>query len=131
MEKKVLDAFNALQPTQSNVGAFKVELVSINKAKKVVTVKCNDMVGYHSIDSIALKNMKSAVLTTVGDKCKDYDVTIYAGKHNLDDFLTVSYEQVNAPTEENRFITPVEGVEAPSGLDGNNIAMWQGHGWYF
>ena len=131
MEMNVFDAFNALQPAQSNVGPFKVVSVLINNNKKVVTVKCNEMVGYHSIDSVALKNMKSAVLATVGDKCKDYDVTIYAGKHNLDDYLTVSYEQVNAPTEENRFITPVEGVEAPSGLDGNNIAMWQSHGWYF
>ena len=131
VEKKVLCALDSLQPVQTNVGAYKVESVTINKNKKEVVVKCNDMVSYHSVDSVSLAEMKKSVLTALKGDYSDYKVTIYGGKHNLDKFLTVSYNQICGPTEKHRFITPVDGVEAPSGLDGNNIAMWQSHGWYF
>lgn len=39
--------------------------------------------------------------------------------------------RVVGPTETERFVTEVDGVIAPKGLDGKNIAMWQSHGWYF
>lgn len=131
MEGDVLSAIKSLQPPQSNVGAIKVERVDVNKQKKVVTVRCNEAVGYNTIDSVALSNMKNAVLSSIGAGYEDYDVIIYAGKHNIDDYLTVTYDQICSPTEEHRFITPVGGVEAPLGLQGSNIAMWQSHGWYF
>ena len=131
MEENVLCVLDSLQPIQTNVGTYKVESVTINKETKEVVVKCNDMVGYHSIDSISLAEMKTSVLTALNGDYNDYKVTIYGGKHNLDDFLTVSYDQICGPTEKHRFITPIDGVEAPSGLDGSNIAMWQSHGWYF
>ena len=131
MESDVLSAIKSLQPPQSNVGAIKVERVDVNKQKKVVTVRCNEAVGYNTIDSVALSNMKNAVLSSIGTGYEDYDVIIYAGKHNIDDYLTVTYDQICSPTEEHRFITPVGGVEAPMGLEGSNIAMWQSHGWYF
>lgn len=131
MEDDVLSAFNALQPAQTNVGAYKVNSVDIDKSKKIVLVNCNDMVGYQSIDSVTLGDMKAAVRSVIGEQYAQYDVRIFAGKHNLDDYLTVTYDQIIAPTEKHRFITPVNGIEAPSGLEGNNIAMWQSHGWYF
>ena len=127
----VLHALNSLQPIQSNVGAIKVVDVKVNKTKKTVTVKCNEMVGYNTIDSISLKNMKDAVLASLNGNYSGYDVKIYAGKHNIDDYLSVDYNKIKGPKEDARFITPVGGVEAPAGLDGCNIAMWQSHGWYF
>ena len=131
VKKDVLDALNALQPAQSNIGKIKVESVKINKSKKKVTVKCNEMVGYNTIDSISLEEMKEAVLASLNGDYIGYKVEIFAGKHNIDDYLSVSYDEINGPTEQNRFITPVEGVVAPLGLDGKNIAMWQSHGWYY
>lgn len=44
---------------------------------------------------------------------------------------TVGGYRVVGPTETDRFITEVDGIKAPQGLDGKNIAMWQSHGWYF
>ncbi len=131
VEKDACAALKSLQPSYSNIGSIKVEAVQINKSKKLVTVKCNEMVGYNSIDSVALCDMKQSVLASLKGDYSDYDVKIYAGKHNLDDYLAVDYDEINGPTEKDRFITPVGGVEAPSGLEGNNIAMWQSHGWYF
>ncbi len=44
---------------------------------------------------------------------------------------TVGGYRVVGPTETDRFITEVDGVKAPQGLDGKIIAVWQSHGWYF
>ena len=131
VEKDACAALKSLQPSYSNIGTIKVEAVQINKSKKLVTVKCNEMVGYNSIDSVMLCNMKQSVLASLKGDYSDYDVKIYAGKHNLDDYLAVNYDEINGPTEKDRFITPIGGVVAPSGLEGSNIAMWQSHGWYF
>lgn len=131
VEDDVLVALNALQSECLNVGKLDVTFVKINKAKKNIIVKCNETVGYKSINSDALKEMKNAVIASLVGDYEDFDVKIYAGKHNLDDMLTVTYDQVKGPSEKHRFITPVGGINAPKGLDGNNIAMWQSHGWYF
>lgn len=131
MEDDVLKALNALQSERLNVGKLDVISVKINKTKKNIAVKCNETVGYRSINSDELEEMKNAVITSLTGDYGGYDVKIYAGKHNLDDMLTVSYDQVNGPSEKHRFITPINGKNAPKGLDGNNIAMWQSHGWYF
>lgn len=39
--------------------------------------------------------------------------------------------KVVAPTENERFVAELDGLSAPKGLDGRNIALWQSHGWYF
>lgn len=131
VKEDVLGALNALQPAQSNIGAIKVESVQIDKSKKKVIVKCNEMVGYNTINADMLHEMKNAVLASLNGDYSGYKVEILAGKHNIDDYLSVSYDEINGPTEKSRFITPLEGVDAPFGLDGKNIAMWQSHGWYF
>ena len=131
VKEDVLGALNALQPAQSNIGNIKVESVQINKSKKKVVVKCNEMVGYNTIDAVMLQDMKDAVLASLNGDYTGYKVEILAGKHNIDDYLSVSYDEINGPTEKTRFITPLEDVDAPLGLDGKNIAMWQSHGWYF
>lgn len=131
IEDGVLKALNTLQLSQSNVGAFKVKTVKIDKKKKIVTVKCNEAIGYQSIDAPLLEKMKQSVIASLPGNYNGYEVKLYAGNTNINDFLTVTYDQIYAPTEKHRFITPVNGIEAPLGLDGKNIAMWQSHGWYF
>lgn len=131
VKEDVLGALNTLQPAQSNIGIIKVESVQINKSKKKVVVKCNEMVGYNTINADILHEMKEAVLASLNGDYTGYNVEIFAGKHNVDNYLSVSYDEINGPTENSRFITPLEGVDAPLGLDGKNIAMWQSHGWYF
>lgn len=131
LENEVSVALKSLQPGYGNIGNIKVESVKINRAKKEITVRCNETVGYNSIDSTMLSGMKDAVKASIKGTYDDYKVKIYAGKHNIDDYLTVNYDEINGPTEEKRFVTPVGGVKAPKGLDGRNIAMWQSHGWYF
>ena len=131
IEDDVLKALNALQSECLNVGKLDVTSVKINKAKKNIVVKCNEAVGYKSINFEGLKKMKDAVIASLVEDYENYDVKIYAGKHNLDNMLTVTYDQVNGPSEKHRFITPIGGINASKGLDGNNIAMWQSHGWYY
>ena len=76
MEENVLCALDSLQPIQTNVGTYKVESVTINKETKEVVVKGNDMVGYHSIDSISLAEMKTSVLTALNGDYNDYKTNI-------------------------------------------------------
>ncbi len=130
-KKEVQDAFIAMQPVQSNIGALKVEDVKIDKKNKLLIVKCNEAIGYNTIDAVLLNKMKDAVKASMNGDYSKYEVKIYAGKHNIDDYLSVNYDEVSGPTESERFITPISGVKAPLGLEGNNIAMWQSHGWYF
>ena len=131
VNKEIQDVFITMQPAYSNMGVLKVENVKIDKIKKQLIVKCNEAVGYNAIDSAFFNQMKEAVKAAINGDYSNYEVKIYAGKHDIDDYLSVNYDGINGPTETTRFITPIDGVKAPLGLDGRNIAMWQSHGWYF
>ena len=135
---KVLENY---MPGTSNLGNVSINKVVTDAKKHVVTVECSSATTYIPLTKESLRQLKTDLLRAMGSKYKDWQVKVYAvytnrkgeevGRDDLDNLVLFSPKKVNIPTEKGRFVTDLGAQAAPKGLDGNNIAVWQSHGWYF
>lgn len=139
-EGKVLEAIQNYLPGTSALGRLSVTKLTINDAIKTIQVDLNETGGYIPFTAETLEGLKNDIKTILGTKYKNYnvnlDVVLYSkGKEtsrtSLDKMVLFADKKYVTPSEKTRFITPLSREKAPKGLDGNNIAMWQSHGWYF
>ncbi len=127
----VLNAIKSQKLEHFAAGRVKVQDVVINHKKKTVEIKCNEALSDRPYSQEQVDGMIAEVRNALPVKTAKYKVKITANDIDINDLVLFSKKKVVAPKEKARFITPVNGVEAPAGLDGKNIAMWQSHGWYF
>lgn len=130
-EEAVAEVLTSYKPGVTGMGVFSVENVTIDKTNRTIVVKANENVAYLPLTSESLSYMKSDIINTLGKQYAGYDVTVTAGGKNLDGLTLFADKKNVGPTETEAFITRVGTPEAPLGLDGANIALWQSHGWYF
>ena len=131
IDGQILDVINLHSESNFSAGIVKVESVEINDKKKVVEVKCNSALSDRSFTQEQVEALISDVKKILPAKCAKYRVKITAAGIDLNQLVLFADRKIVAPKEKTRFITPVNGISAPAGLDGNIIAMWQSHGWYF
>ncbi len=130
-ENAAAKAMNAAVPANFNFGDIKVSKVTISTKQKSVTVACNDAASYLSLTSEQYRQLANNVLTSLGSQYKNYKIKITSGGKNLSDLVLFADKKLKGPQGDKRFITRIDGIEAPKGLDNANIALWQSHGWYF
>ena len=135
-EDAVLKILNDYRPGSTGYGEMKVDKVTIDNAKKTITVACNGNTAYLPLTADRLASLKAEVVKALGDKYAKYkvDITARTGKEStvsLDKLVLFAPKKLHGPKEKVAFITDHEAQPAPKGLDGANIALWQSHGWYF
>lgn len=127
----ITSAIKPYMPGVTGFGTVKAENVTVNSAKKTVTVKLSANAAYVPFTAESLASFKSDCLKALGPQFNGYKITLYAGDKSLDSLVLFASKKNIGPKEKTPFITR-EGLEAaPDGLDGANIALWQSHGWYF
>lgn len=126
--QKILDA---AQPALTGYGIPKVEKVTINQKTKTIIVKCNTATSYMPLNTAQVDELKSAIGKAMGSKYGKYKILVMADGHELSELATDSKRTYKLPKETKHFVTPLQGARPTMGLDGNNIALWQSHGWYF
>lgn len=131
IESRMLSTLKSYYPGTTGIGPVKVEKVEINDRSKSITVKCNENAAYIPLTADELKSLKSDLLKNMQKKYSGYKISIKAAGTDFDRLVLFSPKKINAPKETTRFITDMDGVTAPKGLDGKIIALWQSHGWYF
>ena len=114
-----------------SAGKIKVEDVVINDKKKVVEIKCNSALADRPFTAESISKLVSAVKNVLPEKSANYKIQITANGIDVNALALYAKKKVVAPKEKTPFIVAVDGISAPSGLEGTNIAMWQSHGWYF
>lgn len=131
--QKLSEALKAEIPANSEMGKIAVTAVNVNAKKKVIEISCNDNTGNIPFNAENVARLKSNMADVLGDEYKGYKILINIAGHNVDDMILLAPKKNIGPKEKNRFITYQDRFsQAPAkGLDGNNIAMWQSHGWYF
>lgn len=136
----VVDAIDAYMPGVSGFGTVHVRKVTVNDKARTITVDCNENAAYIPLTVEQLAQLKNDIRAALGQKYGKYKVTINAvrvnkdksiTKKNFDDLALFAPKTVNGHTEKTPFITDLGAQPAPKGLQGNNIALWQSHGWYF
>ena len=140
MQKEVLTAINNYLPGTTGFGNISVLKVAPDAKKKVIQVDVNETGSYLPLTAGQLKHLKEDIKTALGAAYKDYDVNIEVvyikkgkevSRESFDKLALFSDKKLVTPSEKDQFVTRLDAEEAPAGLDGANIAMWQSHGWYF
>lgn len=130
-ETAAAKALNAAIPENYNFGEIKVTKVTVSPKAKTITVACNDAAAYLPLSDAQYTELAEKVRAAIGSQYKNYKIKITSGGKNLSQ-LTLFADKVNrGPKGDKRFITRLDGPQAPKGLDNANIALWQSHGWYF
>lgn len=130
----IVDVCNIIESQQEtcfSAGKIKVENVVVNDKKKTVEIKCNSALAERSLSNESISEMIKAIKSVLPQKQSNYKIKITANAIDVNDLALYAKKKVVAPKEKTRFIIDVNGIKAPAGLDGANIAMWQSHGWYF
>ena len=113
-----------------NMGIGSLNVRSIIVADKKATVDVSENFGSIPFTAIDVEQLKGDVKRIIGAEqpCEDVQITIAGDDISLyfADY-ELSYKRKNPP-----FISPMDPNRRYSkGLDGNVIAVWQSHGWYF
>lgn len=130
-KNKVQKEINATVPAYVNVGKIPVSAVLSNDKTQTITVRCGKELAYLQLTDTLISEMKQAVSSVLPEMYADYRVVITSGGDALGKLTVGAKRNIVGPTEAIRFIERIDGVKAPKGLDGSNIALWQSHGWYF
>lgn len=127
----VASAIGAYLPGNTGFGRVKVNKVNINTNTRHITVTFNEAAQYIPFTAESLEAFRSDILAALGAQYAGYSVTLKTNDFNLSDLTLFATKRNVGPTERLPFIVEENGVAAPAGLQGANIAMWQSHGWYF
>lgn len=119
------------RPGTTGFGPVKAEKVIIDKARKAITIELNGNASYIPLTAQKLEALKAECLAALGPQYTKYKISLKSDGHTLDQLALFAAKKNLAPKEKASFITRNDAPEAPQGLDGANIAMWQSHGWYF
>ncbi len=118
-------------PGVTGFGRVVVKSVTVNDAKRRITIKLNDNAAYIPFTAERLETFKDDCRKALGSKYDKYKVTVLAKDKNLDKLVLFAQKKNVGPTETKPFVVRHDKAAAPAGLDGKNIALWQSHGWYF
>ncbi len=120
----------ATVPAKMGIGSVKVVKTAVNAKKKTVTVELNEVYGDVPFTAADLENVKQLVKAELPAEYEKYKVMLTIKGQNLDNYI-VKFEKKNRKKNE-PFITSLDPNDAyTQGLNGNVIALWQSHGWYF
>ncbi len=118
-------------PENILVGKIKVDKIKVNDKRREISVNFNETMGYLPFNDAEISRIKGVVSGCFPEKYDNYKVKLSVKGVGIEKLALWADKKVVGPTETNRFIQAKNGVVAPAGLDGRNIAMWQSHGWYF
>ena len=113
----------------------RVKKVTVNKKSRTVTVVCNESTAYLPLTLSEAESLVKDCKAALPKQYAKYKINVVvsrkSGDQNIKTLALGSKRTVKGPTEKHPFVTRHDAPEAPRGLDGKNIAMWQSHGWYF
>lgn len=126
IESKILSTV----PANMEIGVIRVLNASVNEKKQVVNVDMNETYSYVPFTETTLNEVKSNVLSVLPVKYKTYTVNLTIKGVDAGKYIPVYSKKYRKKNE--KFITSQDPNDNyTQGLNGNIIALWQSHGWYF
>ena len=116
-------------PEHMGIGDVNVKGVKVDAKHKRIAVTLNSAYADVPFTAETVDQMKKDISGLVGERFSSYRVDVLIGKTDINKYL---YSVKHHRKQHERFITHLDQPQAfTDGLDGNIIAMWQSHGWYF
>lgn len=120
----------ATVPQNMGIGKVRVLSVDDSEKQKIVTINLNESYADVPFTHESIEQLKNDIRSKLGNTYNDYAIKILINKNDIEKYFGTFPS--NLPIKNGRFITRLDVPDKYSlGLDGNVIAMWQSHGWYF
>lgn len=133
--KEVTKIIQNYLPGTSGFGDVKAEKVTVDEKKKTITVMMNANTAYIPFTYDSLRKLKEEIRASLGTQFSKYKVEVQTKINkkpiSLDKLTLMAPKKNIGPVEREGFVVKEDGLDAPLGLEGSNIALWQSHGWYF
>ncbi|MDE6131715.1 MAG: xanthan lyase, partial [Muribaculaceae bacterium] len=131
VDADIAKVLNDAIPANYNFGEIEVSSVAIKASNETVIIDCNDAASYLPLTESGYRQLAQDILAVLGSRCRNYRLIINSGGKKLSDLTLFADKALKGPQGDAPFITRIDGVQAPKGLQNANIALWQSHGWYF
>ncbi len=135
-----LKKMDQLVPGWSHVGRIRFDSLSFHSEDNRIQVFFTNPLSYVPVREKEVVDVEKGVRKTLGRKFRKYSIDVYTDHHLLKELIP-NVLRKTIPVDRNRisgakpYRIPVVyriGTEKPvSGLYNNNIALWDGHGWYY
>lgn len=117
-------------PPHMGIGNVTVKKINISDSRKTVTITMSGNFADVPFDAEYLETVKDAIRGSLPEKYRSYKMSITVDGRAASDYLP------DFDPKYRRSHEPFVSNDNPSkhytkGLDGNIIALWQSHGWYF
>lgn len=127
----VQNIVEATVPQSMMIGNVKVNSVAADDAQRCVTVDINEPYAYVPFTRESISSLTADIKKSLPKQYAGYDVALTICGNEIDAYMPLFGREIQRKHDK-RFITRVEPYfTCKSGLDGNIIALWQSHGWYF
>ena len=127
----VQNIVEATVPQSMMIGNVKVNSVAADDAQRRVTIDLNETYAYVPFTHDSINRLTAEIAKALPKQYSGYKVALTIDGNEIDAYMPLFGRDVQRKHEK-RFITRVEPkFTYKSGLDGNIIALWQSHGWYF
>ena len=117
-------------PANMSIGEVKVKKITANTKSKCVTVSVGTNFADIPFDEIYLSDLGDAIKKELPAKYAKYKVAISINGVPAERYL-ISYDKKYRRSHAPFVVNADSAKRYNKGLDGNIIALWQSHGWYF
>ena len=120
---------------------FKLDSLRLNSDSKEIVVYMNSVFSYIPFRIETVDQYQSNLKKNLGRKFRNYSVRIETMGMDITELVPNYYRKENYSLDKNRLavlkdetkplVRRLSGNTIHSGLDGNHIALWHSHGWYY
>lgn len=127
----VAEAIAKAVPAKMGIATPGIKKFTIVPAKKTVNLDLGISFSYIPFTDEYIARFKSDILKALGPSYKNYKVNLTIAGKSLNNYK-FNFEKRDNRAGEPYFVKHLnQPDEFTKGLDGNIIALWQSHGWYF
>ena len=131
VEKQMRNIVGASVPSSMSIGEVKVKSVETSAEEKRVTIDLNENYSYVPFTEESIKDLAGKIKSILPREFAKWEVKFTIEGNEIENYLPMFGSEIHSKHHK-RFITRVEPeFTCKKGLEGNIIALWQSHGWYF
>lgn len=129
IQDKVQAIITSSVPKSMGIGKVKVNKIDVNSTTKEVAIDLKENYAYLPLTKDSVEQITEKIAHSIGNEYKDYTIKLTIEGEDIHGLLP---SKLNRWKNKDRFMTHMNpNYKFSKGLDGNIIALWQSHGWYF
>ena len=131
VKKTVETTIQSTVPAHMGIGAVKINSMTVDEKKATMNIDLNENYSYVPFTETTLAELKKNILLSIAPTYNSYTINFSIDGDDINNYLPLFTSSIERKAD-SRFVTSLEPTDHCSkGLDGNIIALWQSHGWYF